>query len=91
MHEDFLSPDITAKTLEYVHITQKEKDVAEDLLLNGHMLTKQCRNLEKIKTESFYQFELPLEGVDTIGYGERCKKYQMSRIVGSNAFIGKLS
>ena len=63
------------QTLEYVHITQKEKDVAEDLLLNGYMLTKQCRNLEKIKTENFYQLKLPLEGVNTIRYGERCKKY----------------
>lgn len=89
MHEDFLAPDITAATLEYVHITQKEKDVAEDLLLNGYMLTKQCRHLEKIKTENFYQLKLPLEGVDTIRYGERCKKYQISSIAGSNAFIGK--
>jgi len=38
MHEDFLVPEITAKTLEYVHITEKEKDVAEDLLQKGYLV-----------------------------------------------------
>ncbi|KAL9960903.1 hypothetical protein ACROYT_G034411 [Oculina patagonica] len=44
--------------------------------------------MEKIKTESFYELKLPLEGVNTINNGQRCKKYQLSRIVGSNSFLG---
>ena len=46
MHNDFLQPDITAKTLEYVHITEKEKDISEDLIQKGYLVKKECRNLE---------------------------------------------
>ena len=89
MHDDFLVPDITAKTLEYVHITEKEKDVAEDLLQKGYLLKKECRNLEKIKLQNFYELNLPFRGVNTLQTGQRCKKYQLSRVMGSNAFLGK--
>ena len=88
MHDDFLVPDITAKTLEYVHITEKEKDIAEDLLQKGYMVKKECRNLEKIKLQSFYELDIP-RGVNTIDSGSRCKKYQLSNVGGSNAFLGK--
>ena len=40
MHKDFLSPDIKAKDLEYVHITATEKEIAEDLLQKGHLVKK---------------------------------------------------
>ena len=89
MHDDFLVPDITAKTLEYVHITEKEKDVAEDLLQKGYLVKKECRNLEKIKLQNFYELNLPVRGVNTLQTGQRCKKYQLSRVMGSNAFLGK--
>lgn len=89
MHEDFLVPDITAKTLEYVHITEKEKDVAEDLLQKGYLVKEECRNLEKIKLQNFYKVNIPREGVDTLDSGARCKKYQLSSVVGTNAFLGK--
>jgi len=89
MHDDFLVPDITAKTLEYVHITEKEKDVAEDLLQKGYMVKEECRNLEKIKLQNFYELKIPLRGVDTLESGERCKRYQLSSVTGTNAFLGK--
>jgi len=40
IHKDFLSPDITARNLEYVHITAKEKDIAVDLLQKGYLKKK---------------------------------------------------
>ena len=89
MHDDFLVPDITAKTLEYVHITEKEKDIAEDLLQKGYMVKKECRNLEKIKLQSFYELKIPPQGINTIDSGSRYKKYQLSSVVGSNVFLGK--
>ena len=89
MHDDFLVPDITAKTLEYVHITEKEKDVAEDLLQKGYLVKKECQNLEKIELQSFYELNLPFQGVNTLQAGQRCKKYQLSGVGRSNAFLGK--
>ena len=88
MHDDFLIPEITAKTLEYVHISAKEKDIAEDLLEKGYLVKRQCRSLEKIKMENFYELNVPIQGVNTLVTGQRCRKYQLSRMVGSNAFIG---
>ncbi|KAL9960915.1 hypothetical protein ACROYT_G034423 [Oculina patagonica] len=87
MHDDFLVPDITAKKLEYVHITEKEKDIAEDLLQKGYLVKKECRNLEKIKLESFYELKIPRQGVNTLDSGDRCKKYQLSSVGDSNAFL----
>ena len=52
-------------------------------------MKKECRNLEKIKLQSFYELDLPFRGVNTLQTGQRCKKYQLSRVVGSNAFLGK--
>ena len=90
MHDDFLTPDITAKTLEYVHITEKEKDVAEDLLQKGYLVKEECRNLEKIKLQNFYELKIPpLQGVNTLDSGVRCKEYQLSSVARTNAFLGK--
>ena len=89
MHNDFLQPDITAKTLEYVHITEKEKDISEDLIQKGYLVKKECRDLEKIGLQSFYELKLPFQGVSTLENGQRCKKYQLLKVGGSNAFLGK--
>ena len=88
MHKDFLSPDITKKDLEYVHISAKERDIANDLIEKGHLTRKKCRNLEKIKVENFYELDIPLEGVNTLATGSTCKQYQISRMTTTNAFIG---
>ena len=89
MHKDFLSPDITAKKLEYIHITAKEKDIAEDLIQKGHLIKKRCKNLEKINTENFYELSVPFQGVNTLTTGQRCRQYQISAVTGSNAFLGE--
>ncbi|XP_078384871.1 VWFA and cache domain-containing protein 1-like [Oculina patagonica] len=91
MHDDFLVHDITAKKLEYVHITEKEKDIAEDLLQKGYLVKKECRNLEKIKLESFYELKIPRQGVNTLDSGDRCTRYQLSSVGDSNAFLGIIS
>ena len=91
MHKDFLSPDIKAKDLEYVHITAKEKEIAEDLLKKGHLVKKKCRHLEKIHTENFYELSIPFRGLNTLITGQRCRQYQLAKVGGSNAFLGRFS
>ena len=86
MHKDFLSPDIKKKDLEYVHISAKEIEIAIDLIVKGHLKRKQCRNLEKINVENFYELDIPFKGVNTFTTGSTCKKYQIPRMTGSNAF-----
>ena len=88
MHKDFLSPDIKKKDLEYVHISAKEIEIAIDLIVKGHLKRKQCRNLEKINVENFYEFDIPFKGVNTFTTGSTCKKCQIPRMTGSNAFTG---
>ena len=90
LHDDFLSPIASAKTLEYVHITEKDKDIAEDLIKKGHMVRKQCRNLSKLKLEFFYEVLLSRRGVNTLSNGQRCKKYQLSQVDRSNVIVGRL-
>ena len=70
MHKDFLSPDIKAKDLEYVHITATEKE---------------------IHTENFYELSIPFQGLNTLTTGQRCRQYQLAKVAGSNAFLGKSS
>ncbi|KAL9960914.1 hypothetical protein ACROYT_G034422 [Oculina patagonica] len=91
IHDEFLVPNMTAKALEYVHITEKEKDIAEDLLQKGYLVKKECRNLEKIKLQSFYELKIPLRGVNTLDSGSPCKKYQLFSVGRSNAFLGIIS
>lgn len=90
MHNDFLSADIASDSLEYVHITEKEKHMAEDLINKKYMVKKQCRNLNQLKLETFFEFQLPPEGVDMLDNGESCKRYQLSHVDGSNIFLGML-
>ena len=88
MHEEFLNPHITVATLENVHISQKEDDITKDLLQKDFLVKNECRNFKTIKLENFYVLKLPLQGVNTLETGQRCKKYQISRIAGTNAFLG---
>ena len=88
MHEDFLLSSATTEDVDQVHITEKEKTIAEDLIKKNYLIKKKCRNLEKIQTQSFYEINLPQDGVDTLTGGERCAKYQLGEIVGTNALLG---
>ena len=88
MHKDFLSPGITKKDLEYVHISAKERDIANDLIGKGYLKRKRCRNLEKINVENFYELDIKFDEVNTLATGSTCKQYQISRMTTTNAFIG---
>jgi len=40
--------------------------------------------------ENFYELEIPgLSGVNTLISGQRCRQYQLSTVVGSNALLGE--
>lgn len=88
MHEDFLLSSAEASDVEYVHITEKDIYVAEDLINKGHLSKKECRDLEEIQKLSFYEVSLESGGIDTLRSGGRCSKYQLQQIKGTNAFIG---
>ena len=89
MHDDFLQPKITAKTLELIHITQKERNVATDLIADGLLRRKECQNLEKIKNNVFWEVKMPV-GVNKLNSGSYCAKYQIEPVAGSNAYVGKM-
>ena len=88
MHEDFLLPSAAASDVEYVHITEKDKFIAEDLIRKGYLQKKECRDLDEINKQSFYEVNLPFGGVDNVRIGARCTKYQLAPIIGTNAYIG---
>jgi len=69
MHEEFLKYLVTAADVEYVHITKVEKNIAEHLISNDYLKRKECRNLKKIRKQSFYEVELPDGGVNFLKSG----------------------
>ena len=87
LHATFMEPSVTEKDLENVHITQKEKHIAEDLISKGFLFKKECRNVETIKKQSFYEVNLPQNGVDELTGNSRCK-YKLAPISGTNVFLG---
>ena len=88
MHEEFLKYSATAPSVEYVHIIKVEKNIAEHLISNNYLQRKECRNLKKIRKQSFYEVELPDGGVNFLNSGARCIKYQLGKITGTNAYLG---
>lgn len=88
MHEDFLLSSTAASDAEYVHITEKDKYIAEDLIKKSYLVKRECRDLEEIRKKSFYEVHLPPGGVDTLRSGATCTKYQLAQIIGTNAYIG---
>ena len=88
MHEEFLKYSATAADVEYVHITEVEKNIAEHLISNNYLKRKECRNLKEIRKQSFYEVELPDSGVNFLNSGARCSKYQLGKITGTNAYLG---
>ena len=88
MHEDFLLYSATAKDVESVHITEKEKNIAEHLIKNNYLKKKECRNLKEIQKQSFYEVDLENEVVDILKSGDSCSKYQLNKIPGTNAYLG---
>lgn len=87
MHEDFMRSSATGKDLAHVHITQKERHIAEDLINKGFLIKKECRNLEEIKKQSFYEVNSTMSGVQEL-IRSGCK-YELARITGTNVFLGQ--
>ena len=88
MHDDFLDPTITARTVELIHITQKEKLVAADLIASGHLKKKECQNLEEIKKNVFWEANVQT-GINRLESGGYCTKYQVEPVANSNVYVGK--
>ena len=88
MHKDFLLSSAAASDVEYVHITEKDKHIAEDLIKKRYLRKKECRDLEEIQKQSYYEVHLPRGGVDALRSGPTCSKYQLGQIIGTNAYIG---
>ena len=86
-HVDFLQSSATEEQLEHVHITQKERHIAEDLISKSYLIKKECRNVETIKKQSFYEVKLPPGGVDELRGISTCK-YRLGAISGTNVYIG---
>ena len=92
MHQSFMDPSASRQVIERVHIAQKEKHIAEDMISKGFLITKECRNLEGIEEQTFYEVNLPQSGeVDVTDNTGRCTKYQIGKIEGTNVYLGKIS
>ena len=87
MHEDFMRSSATGEDLDHVHITQKERHIADDLINKGFLIKKECRNLEEIKKQSFYEVNSTMNGVRELTR-TGCK-YDLGRITGTNVFLGQ--
>ena len=92
MHQSFMDPSATKHVIERVHVAEKEKHIAEDMISKGHLVKKECRNLEEIKQQTFYEVNLPQSGeVDaTDNAVGSCTKYQIGKITGTNVYLGKI-
>ena len=87
LHVDFMQSSVTEQHLEHVHITQKEKHIAEDLISKHFLVKKECRNVETIQKQSFYEVNLPQSGVDELRRNSGCK-YKLAPISGTNVYLG---
>ena len=87
MHPDFMLPSAEAIDVEHVHITQKEKSIAIDLVSHGYLVKRTCRHVESIREQSFYELHLPPEGFSTLHSNQGCK-YELSQIPGTNVYLG---
>ena len=87
MHPDFMLPSAKAIEVEHVHITQKEKSIAIDLINHGYLIKRTCRNVESIRQQSFYELHLPPDGFSQLQSNQGCK-YELSQIPGTNVYLG---
>ena len=87
MHPDFMLPSAEAIEVEHVHITQKEKSMAIDLINHGYLIKRTCRNVESIREQSFYELHLPPDGFSQLHSNQGCK-YELSQIPGTNVYLG---
>jgi len=87
LHVDFMQSSVTELHLGHVHITKKERHIAEDLISKGFLVKKECRNVEAIQKQSFYEVNVPPSGVDELRGNSACK-YKVAPISGTNVYLG---
>ena len=85
-----MDPSAAKHVVEHVHITEKEKQIAQDMISKGYMVKKDCRKLEGIKKQTFYEVQLPSGRIDALGNVGSCTKYQLGKIEGTNVYLGQL-
>jgi len=91
MHQDFIHPSASRQAIERAPIAQKEEYIAEDMINKGYLVKKECRNLEDIKEQTFYEVNLPQSGeVDETDNVRTCTRYQIGKIAGTNLYLGKV-
>ena len=89
MHEDFMVPSASEEgRVENVHITEKEKHIALHMFQNGYLKKKECRKLEDLQMQTFYEVTLPDGGVDALDNVGGCNRYQLGKIGGTNVYLG---
>ncbi|XP_074609260.1 VWFA and cache domain-containing protein 1-like isoform X3 [Acropora palmata] len=86
LHVDFMQSSVTELHLGHVHITKKERHIAEDLISKGFLVKKECRNVEAIQKQSFYEVNVPPSGVDELRGNSACK-YKVAPISGTNVYL----
>ncbi|XP_070573521.1 VWFA and cache domain-containing protein 1-like [Ptychodera flava] len=89
VHKDFLNSDGDFD-IEALHITQIEPSVAKDLMMEGLLTKETCVNFQKIKDQKYYtaQSSTWSNSVNKLTNEDACKRYQLTHIPETNAFLG---
>ncbi|EGW01018.1 VWFA and cache domain-containing protein 1 [Cricetulus griseus] len=76
--------------LEQQHITHKEPLVANDILNHPNFVKKNlCNSFSDRTVQRSYKFNTSLVGdLTNLVHGSHCSKYRLTRIPGTNAFVG---
>ncbi|NXL46978.1 CAHD1 protein, partial [Podilymbus podiceps] len=76
--------------VEQQHITHKESLVANDILNHPNFVKKNlCNSFSDRTVQRFYKFNTSLVGdLTNLVHGSHCSKYRLTRIPGTNAFVG---
>ncbi|XP_078074535.1 VWFA and cache domain-containing protein 1 isoform X2 [Mustelus asterias] len=76
--------------VEQQHITHKEPLVANDILNHPNFVKKNlCNSFSDRTVQRFYKFNTSIVGdLTNLVHGSHCSKYRLTRIPGTNAFLG---
>nr|XP_013801472.1 PREDICTED: VWFA and cache domain-containing protein 1 [Apteryx mantelli mantelli] len=76
--------------VEQQHITHKEPLVANDILNHPNFVKKNlCNSFSDRTVQRFYKFNTSLVGdLTNLVHGSHCSKYRLTRIPGTNTFVG---
>uniref|UniRef100_A0A8C9W668 VWFA and cache domain-containing protein 1 n=1 Tax=Scleropages formosus TaxID=113540 RepID=A0A8C9W668_SCLFO len=75
---------------EQQHITHKEPLVANDILNHPNFVKKNlCNSFSDRTVQRFYKFNTSIMGdLTNLVHGSHCSRYRLTRIPGTNAFVG---